>query len=83
MRLRAFFAAACCLVAAAPGGSTLRDYPVVLVRDGEPRARLREAGFVLSAVSYPNADSEAHHRMVLRADLRDETVEFLVRVLRG
>lgn len=70
-------------VAAAPGGSTLRDYPVVLVRDGESRARLREAGFVLSAVSYPNADSEAHHRMVLRADLRDETVEFLVRVLRG
>ena len=69
-------------VAGSPNGSTLRGYPVILVRDVSPRTRLREGGFVLSAVPYPTLASEVAYRVVLRADLRDDVVGALTRALR-
>ena len=57
------------------------SYPVIVVRDGALVARLTSAGFVLSVIRYPAAESPLLHRIVLRADLRDEEVARLCAVL--
>ena len=59
----------------------LDDYPVIVVRDPRLVHRLRRAGYSLSAVRYPTSASAVVHRVVLRADLADEAVTELARVL--
>ena len=73
--------AACEPLERAGAVKTIRAYPVVLVRDDALADRLAGAGFALSTIRYPTPESPLLRRIVLRADLTDETVERLCRVL--